>query len=206
MSDEQGFAYPAIPITQLYGDEHLTDGASPLDVTVLDFWRWSSSDLVGNVSRGVLAEYLVARAVGATDAPRDPWAPYDVITPEGIKVEVKSAAYIQAWNQRAPSKISFMVRATRSMTGDPVRDAEPFRRSDVWVLSLLHHVDQATLNPLDVSQWCFFVVPTWFLDQRVRSQHSITLASLEASPFGTRHSWRELAGAIAEVGRSAPED
>ncbi len=38
---------------------------------------------------------------------------------------------------------------------------------------------QETLNPLDVDQWCFYVVPTAVLENRVRSQYSITLPSLE---------------------------
>ncbi|WP_052054046.1 hypothetical protein [Corynebacterium freneyi] len=49
----------------------LLDGAEPLFggegrevASVLDFWRRSSSDLVGNALRGVLVEFLVGRAVG----------------------------------------------------------------------------------------------------------------------------------------------
>jgi len=35
------------------------------------------------------------------------------------------------------------------------------------------------VNPLDISQWEFFVLPTKVLDERERSQHSITLPSLK---------------------------
>ena len=51
--------------------------------------------------RGVVAEYLVAQALGVAGGVREEWAPYDVDAPGGIRVEVKSAAYIQSWNQRA---------------------------------------------------------------------------------------------------------
>ncbi len=200
--------FPAIPIRPLSGEERFTDtnAVEPLPITVLDFWRWSSSDLVGNINRGVLAEYLVASAVAATDRPRDPWAPFDVETPDGVTVEVKSAAYLQAWDQRALSKVQFGVKATRSMTGDPIRDAVASRRSAVWVFALLHHQKQRSLNPLDVAQWGFYVAPTWFLDQRTRSQHSITLRSLEASPFGRRYAWAELGEAIANAARLKAPD
>ncbi len=60
---------------------------------------------------------------------------------------------------------------------------EPRRHADVYVFALLAHREQATLNPLDLSQWEFWAVPTKALDDRKRSQHSITLNSL-----------RELAG------------
>jgi hypothetical protein len=52
--------------------------------TLLDFWRWSASDLVGNVTRGTLAEFIVARALGSSTLnPREEWAAYDLVTPEG---------------------------------------------------------------------------------------------------------------------------
>lgn len=37
-----------------------------VDASVLDFWRFAMSDLRMNNVRGYLAEFLVARAVGAT--------------------------------------------------------------------------------------------------------------------------------------------
>ena len=44
------------------GSERFRAGGSTLDLSLLDYWRWSTSDLVGNTARGVLAEYIVARA------------------------------------------------------------------------------------------------------------------------------------------------
>ena len=61
MSDLQK---PIIP-TRYTGDEPL-----PLGVSLLDFWQWLGSDLVSNAFRGLLAEYLVALAVGAADGAR----------------------------------------------------------------------------------------------------------------------------------------
>lgn len=57
----------------------------------------------------------------------------------------------------------------------------------VYVFALLAHRDQETLDPMDVSQWEFYVLPTATLEQRTRSQHSITLPPLRkltaAVPF-----------------------
>jgi hypothetical protein len=50
----------------------------------------------------------------------------------------------------------------------------------VYVFALLAHQNQATLDPLNLVQWEFYVVPTAVLDARERSQHSITLPSLKA--------------------------
>lgn len=201
MTSDIPWPYPAIPIAALTGAEPFTDTEShtPLPITVLDYWRWAASDLIGNVNRGILAEYLVAAAIGATHEPRDPWAPYDLMDPQGVTIEVKSAAYVQAWGQRKQASLKFLVKATRTMTGDPVLDAAPGRRSQVWVFVVLHHTDQATINPLYLTQWEFYVLPTWFLDRRTRSQHSIALNSIKGCEFGRAHTYEELAAAITAV-------
>lgn len=51
--------------------------------------------------------------------------------------------------------------------------------TQVYVFALLAHTNKATVNPLDLHQWVFYVLPTAVLDGRTRSQHSITLRTLE---------------------------
>lgn len=181
------------------GNELFRDGGRELDFSLLDFWRWSVSDVVSNATRGVLAEYLVARAVGAAEGIRDEWAPYDLTDCDGITIEVKSAAYVQSWHQKRHSVISFACRKTRAWDPDTGGQAVQKRRqAKVYVFALLAHKDQATLNPLDVSQWEFYVLPTAALDQRKRSQHSITLKSLRdlhGAPVG----YRDLHRAVKEA-------
>jgi glutamate/tyrosine decarboxylase-like PLP-dependent enzyme len=139
-----------------------------------------SADLISNTARGVLAEYLVARALGIdVSGVRDSWAAYDLRTPSGIKVEVKSAAYLQSWHQNKLSIVSFRTPKTRAWNPDTNRlDAEAKRQADVYVFAILAHRQKSTLNPCDVSQWEFYVLPTRVLNQRTRSQHSITLPTL----------------------------
>ena len=50
----------------------------------------------------------------------------------------------------------------------------------VYVFALLAHKDKSSIDPLNVRQWRFYVLPSVILDARTRSQHSITLNSLEA--------------------------
>lgn len=45
------------------------------------------SDLTNNATRGLLAEYRVAVAVGAAGGVRSGRDAYDVVTPSGIRVE-----------------------------------------------------------------------------------------------------------------------
>jgi hypothetical protein len=72
------------------------------------------------------------------------------------------------------------------------------------VFALLAHVGQATLDPLNVAQWEFYVLPTAALDQRERSQHSITLPSLRTL-VGKPVQYSELRGAVEEAARQQRE-
>lgn len=170
-----------IPTTRKTGAEGFHAHGKELGFDLLSFWQWSTSDLISNVSRGRLAEYLVARALGlASDGLRDEWAAFDLLTPSGVKVEVKSAAYIQSWRQRALSPVSFLVPKTLAWDADTnVQAREAQRQADVYVFALLAHIDKATIDPLDLGQWRFYALPTSVLDARTRSQHSITQRSLE---------------------------
>jgi hypothetical protein len=88
---------PAEPLT---GSESFGDSG----IYVADFWRWAFSDLRENIVRGVLAEFLVAKAVGDPSPLRHAWDNYDVTTPDGTRIEVKSSAYLQSWRQRTHSR------------------------------------------------------------------------------------------------------
>lgn len=155
--------FPRIVAKPKSGQERLVSEGKELGFSVLDFWRWSSSDLLSNATRGVLAEFIVAVALEIPlDPVREEWGAYDLTTAEGIKVEVKSAAYIQSWRQDRLSKISFSVPKTRAWDSDSNRQAN----------------EQEVIDPLYLDQWQFFVLPTAVLDARKGSQHSITLKSL----------------------------
>ena len=82
--------------------------------------------------------------------------------------------------------ISYGVPKTRAWNPDTnLQDTEGRRQADVYVFALLAHLDHTTIDPLNVKQWVFFVLPTAALDQRERSQHSITLKSLETLSEGS---------------------
>jgi len=149
-----------------------------------------------------MAEYLVANAIGIAGGVREEWATYDLETPEGLKLEVKSASYVQRWQQAKLSQISFRVPKTRGW--DPRTgqlSSLPQRQADVYVFALLAHTEQASLDPLDVSQWQFYVLPTFILDNRRRSQHSITLPSLQKLAGGYV-SYSGLKKAIGEAAKA----
>jgi hypothetical protein len=163
------------------GEERLTSKDKETEVKLIDFWRWSVSDLVSNATRGRFAEFVVATALNIDlTIIRDEWSAFDLTSPEGIKIEVKSASYLQSWFQRNFSTISFSIKAARhwdSLTNKQA--AIPTRHSDVYVFCLLKHQDQSTLNPLNLDQWEFYVTSISTIANYERSNSSITLKSLQ---------------------------
>ena len=171
--------YSAITVIKKDGSEPFQLNGQVLPFDVLSFWQWSSSDLVGNALRGKLAEYIVASAVGSIEQIRTEWDAYDVVTPEGIKVEVKSGAYIQSWAQNRLSNIQFGIRPTQGWDAKTnTYSSQIERQSDVYVFCVLAHKDQETIDPLNLNQWVFYVIATSLLNRAAGNQKTISLSSL----------------------------
>ena len=196
-----------------------------------DFYAWAYADLLANTTRGVLAEYIVATALGLCDTKRIAWNRYDleIDDPETddpetsdpeidgahiddagrtirkVGVEVKSAAYVQAWEQKTgPSVISFDIAPSAGWAADTdTRAAGPERSAAVYVFCLLTGNGHDRPDPLDVEQWEFYVLPTSVLNREVQEQRRIRLEPLKAlNP--TPCTYAELDAAIrkaAEVNR-----
>ncbi|UFS61424.1 hypothetical protein LOH54_07085 [Sulfurimonas sp. HSL-3221] len=167
-----------VKISKMTGKESFHIEGKSLDFDLLSFWQWSSSEILGNALRGVLAEYIVAKDIDCPYEIREEWDAYDLLTPEGWKIEVKSASYIQSWEQSKLSTISFGIQPTIIWENDTTRSQTPKRQADVYVFCLLAHKDQNSIDPLNLSQWEFYVLPTSTLNEKVGHQKSITLSSL----------------------------
>lgn len=171
--------YPALKTAKKTGSERFLLNGDCLPFDLLSFWQWSSSDLVSNALRGVLAEYIVTIAVSSKENIRTEWDAYDVETPEGIKVEVKSGAYIQSWSQEKLSTIQFGIEQTQGWDARTnTYSTKRKRQADVYVFCVLTHKKQNTINPLDLDQWIFYVISTSRLTEAVAAQKTISLSSL----------------------------
>lgn len=72
---------------------------------------------------------------------------------------------------------------------------ESRRQADIYVFALLAHRQKETIDPLDLDQWEFYVVPTSTLDAYSSTRHSITLKLLQKlCPAPVK--FAELKGAI----------
>lgn len=159
----------------LSGNEPFTLGDSWSGHTVLDFWRWLGSDLNNNILRAALGEYIVSMAFDVQyNAVRDRWSAYDVMSKHGLRIEVKTAAYTQTWQQKKPSLICFDV-AKKVAEGVIPQIAKRYSDLYVFCIYLANTADQ---SPLELTNWEFYAVRTDDIDTKLGNQKSITLASL----------------------------
>ena len=173
------FMYPEIKSKRHNGEENIISADGENIATLNEFWSWAYSDLMGNAERGVLAEFIVACALGIKNTIRIPWDKYDLITKEGIAVEVKASGYLQTWHQKDLSKIGFTIRPTHSWESETNSyDNNSKRQSDIYVFCVHKHTDQDTANPLIISQWDFYIMPTVLLNEKFSKQKSASLSSL----------------------------
>ena len=87
--------------------------------------------------------------------------------------------------------------------------AELARAVHVYVFAVHHHEDKVTVDPLDVNQWTFYVVPTRVLNDRRARQRSISLSALKrlgAEPVGFAALARAIVNAAGVSAAPASEE
>ena len=143
--------------------------------------------------------------MGCDEGTSPTWGSFDLLSPEGIKIEVKASAYIQSWEQKGFSKIGFSI--AESLYWDGVAYAkEKKRQADVYVFCVLKHKEQDTINPLDLEQWDFYPVSTAILNETVKGQKTICLARVAELCGKGSYTYQMLKGAVLECGKSGAHD
>lgn len=160
----------------------------------MGLWQWTSSNLLDNTMRGMLAEYMVATALGAAEkAIRTEWDAFDLVTDSGIKVEIKSSAFLQTWAQEKSSAATIQIRETLAWDKDQARYEEKRRRqADVYVICIFTGTDITRDDILDLDLWTFLVVPTTVLNEKFPGQKTVRLTVLAKTPGVTRCRYDEL--------------
>ena len=143
--------------------------------TVSDFWSWAYSNFLENRIRGVFAEFLVAVALGVSDQPRIEWNAYDLVY-RSLRIEVKTSAYLQAWQQNGLSAINFDIAKKQGWDAATNTYAdEPERGSDCYVFCVNTETDLDLGGEPDVANWDFYVIATARLDLELGNQKTIGL-------------------------------
>lgn len=190
---------------KLTGLEHLTDGSSVLPFHIAEYWQWAYSDMLRNTQRGVFTEYIVKAALDlggiyTNNNIRSNFEPFDLVGPNisrrctspesenssfdylPCRIEVKSAAYVQAWEQHPGTtpKISFSIAPAKvpDEIGDFRPDAPRQRNSDLYVFAI-YTAKKKEQNIMDMSLWEFYVVKTSVLNEKCGEQKTLSLTKLE---------------------------
>jgi hypothetical protein len=183
----------------------------PPSGTALEFWRWAYGDLLDDDVKGAFAEWMVHRLLGVVSERRVSWANSDVITPEGVRIEVKSTAFWQSWKlldefgrpEATPKhpvnldakKIRFQGLKARDSTAVPDSSKMKSFKSHLYVFVFQNNPDPMTWNALDLRQWEFYLLPASKLIEL--GWQSISLATL-------RHKFQRMsADEFATQGRAA---
>ena len=162
----------------LKGTEKLIQNGNELSIPIMEFWAWNSSDLLNNTLRGAYAEYLVSKALELNlSESRIDWDAYDVKY-GNVRIEVKSSAYLQAWEQNKPTSIRFSIAPAQAWSSSTWYDGKAIRHSDFYVFCLFACKERENANPLNLDQWDFYVLPTQVLDQKCGGQKSIAFSAL----------------------------
>lgn len=178
-------------------------GGGERSLKLLDYWRWSGSNLLDNTTRGILAEFLVAAALGLHKEPRVEWAGYDLHMESGMTIEVKSSAYVQSWEQKEYSPINFTIAprfwSWNPETGESTGGEVKRRWADMYVFCVFTK-KEPPFNPLDTDTWDFYVLPTEALNRELPEQKTIRLSSLEELP-SRKCGYADLKKTILDVKR-----
>jgi hypothetical protein len=180
-------APPELPI--ISGDEAFIG----IEATVADFWRWGFGDLRLNIVRGVLAEFLVAKALGIdTSKPRAAWDNFDLVY-RGVNIEIKSAARWQSFVSRRPSKLVFGgLRRRRWDEATQLRRKDPEVIADVYIFAMHFCEIAEEYDPLAIEQWSFFVLPAKIVRESLGN--SVSASSLDG--LTRRQRFDELRDAV----------
>jgi hypothetical protein len=181
--------YKRIPVVKLTGDEEFKNVGNK-KISVLEFWRYGFSNLNSNVLRGAFAEFIIENALRTSHDidVRNPWGDSDVIAPNGKNIEVKCCSYIQDWDQEDYSRISwsglkakhlFYASLDRSLVNVKIKERPIDYKSDIYILSLFKHQDHATLDILDMDQWCFWVLTKDKIKEITKNGNSLSLTKLQ---------------------------
>lgn len=142
---------------------------STIDLTEEGFKSWWVQDLMDNTTRGGVGEYLVASVLGA--AKSQEWAPYDLQTAEGIRIEVKTSGLRQSWHEEgSPDSVpSWDISPKLAWNREQnIRGEVRIRSSDLYVFCL--HRGEA---PRNLNEWTFLVLPTQVLNSARPYQKTI---------------------------------
>lgn len=182
--------------TKRFGPEAFSDGDTSLSYSMNDFWSWSYSNIMFNTIRGDLGEFIIYKALEGELSNKHYSLRRDGdvcdFQIDDICIEVKTASYIQAWeqNDKPYSDINFDIARREDYdfnTGKPIKGSKK-RWANIYVFCLLNEKNRDLVNPLDISQWKFWVVSTSEITRVRKDKEKLPIGQLESvNPIESNH-------------------
>lgn len=161
----------------LTGQERFTVNGEEIEMNLLDFWRFQYSN-IWNLQDDI-AEFIVAKALGI-EIPynRNGWSLYD-IDYNDKRIEVKQTADWHSWNKEGYVQKRPVFGITKAH--DKYKDVktESNRQNDVYVFCHLKGNNAETANPMNLSTWDFYVLPTSLINEICGKQKTISLSRVK---------------------------
>ncbi|MCY4233155.1 MAG: hypothetical protein OXE59_05370 [Bacteroidetes bacterium] len=171
-----------LPAELMVGTERFKGDGASNGLTLLDYWRWRSSVLLDNTERGILAEFLIASALDLHSTPRREWGDADITLDSGVKIEIKSAAYVQSWSQNVYSNIRFGIAPHTGWDASTGEYSDVKKRWAHIYVFCVYTRKEPPFDPMNVDEWDFYVISTKILDAEIPTQITIGLRPLERLP------------------------
>jgi hypothetical protein len=147
----------------------------------IDFWRWAYSDLMQNITRGIVGEFIAGWAINTDNIPRQPWDSFDLKTKDGKRIEVKTTAYFQAWAYAKKVLPKFVITPRRSWTESEGLTKTSEFNADIYVLCYFNEKDREKAVPMNLDQWNFWAFSQKEIIELLNGKQSISVKKLEES-------------------------
>ena len=181
------------------GNEQFIYQERALGFDMKDFWSFQYSNIY--ILHGEIAEFIVARALGVTDAQNSEyWTLWDVSYREK-RIEVKASGCYHLWNNNdniSSSRVFSIAKANGAYDYEKSGNKEFKRQNDIYVFCLNKGKTAEESYPLNLDNWEFYVVPTTFLDEHCGNQKTISLGRIQHFGFEAI-GYDKLRGAIDNI-------
>ncbi len=165
------------------GNEIFTYNNNSLGFTWLDFWKFQYSN-IDNLKESI-AEFLVAKALGI-DTPHNTsyWTLFDILY-RNTRIEVKQTAYYHPWNENgnvSNARIFDIKKANSSYENEKSPNIYE-RQNDIYVFCLNNGNTKETSNPLELSNWEFYIIPTSVINEQCQNNKTVSLGRIRSMGF-----------------------
>ncbi len=176
---------------QKTGQEAFTENGASIGVSVLDFWRFSYSELNSD-PRDDIAEYLVSLALGVREPyNKKDWTLFD-IDYNGNPIEVKSTSYYQTWRKDGKTTENRTFSIRKATAPD---ETEARRHSEVYVFCVLNGKTEETADPLRLENWEFYIIPTAIINEQCGDNKTISLSRIKSMGYSAK-GFRQIKDAV----------